>query len=61
MPRFRLSKVMCMLAPVMLASIPTLPVYAETNSVVAVEHAKAQNAYDQILQNWKNHLTGISL
>lgn len=52
---------MCMLAPVMLASIPTLPVYAETNSVVAVEHAKTQNAYDQILQNWKNHLTGISL
>ncbi|MFU2046975.1 polysaccharide lyase 8 family protein [Avibacterium gallinarum] len=61
MPRFRLSKVMCMLAPVMLASIPTLPVYAETNSVVAVEHATTQNAYDQILQNWKNHLTGISL
>ncbi|MCW9699142.1 polysaccharide lyase 8 family protein [Avibacterium sp. 20-129] len=61
MPQFRLSKVMCMLAPVMLAAIPTFPVQAVTNSVLTVEQGKTQNAYDQILQNWKTHLTGISV
>ncbi|MCW9710826.1 polysaccharide lyase 8 family protein [Avibacterium sp. 21-586] len=61
MPRFRLSKVMCMLASVMLTSSLTLPVYAVANSVMTIEHAKTQNAYDQILQNWKIHLTSVSL
>ncbi|WP_279305829.1 hypothetical protein [Pasteurella langaaensis] len=36
MAYFRLSKVMCLLAPTMLAGIPTLPVYA-VNPVLTTE------------------------
>lgn len=50
-----------MLAPAMLASIPALPVYAVTNPVLTVEQTKVQDAYDQVLQHWKTHLTSVSV
>lgn len=60
MAYFRLSKVMCLLAPTMLAGIPTLPVYA-VNPVLTTEQVTSHDDYDQVLQQWKTHLTSVSL